>query len=172
MIEQLRFTTVRVGLVRLTVGGHSIESDVRVLLGSDGGYRLLAGTLSDPVPTIEEAAARAVPEPCPPDVICAVQWREDGARLDPGEHPCPICGAPVLASPRYPRKLCPACVLEATDAEGRSIHFTNTDLSGGFEARHSDDGTPHPGGECFVRGTPCQAEESKFGGIVVQPITE
>jgi hypothetical protein len=172
MGEPLRFTTLRVGLVRLTVGGQSIESDVRVLLGSDGGYRLLAGELSDPVPTIEEAVARAVPESCPPDVTCEVQWREDSAPLDPGEHRCPICGAPVLGSPRYPRKVCLACVLEATDAEGRSIHFTNTDLSGGFEARRSDVGTSHPGGECFVRGIRCQAEESKFGGIVVQPITD
>lgn len=166
----IRFTTVRVGVATLTVGGQSIESDVRVLLGSDGGYRVLAGTLSEPVPTLEEAA-RAACEPCPPDVRCAVQWREDGAPPGPGEHPCPICGAPVHASPRYPRKLCPACVLEAADAEGRSIHFTNTGLSGGFAATPADAGSLPPGGECFVRGVRCRAEEGRFGGIVIQPVT-
>lgn len=172
MNASIGFTTMRVGLIRLTVAGHCFESDIRVLLSSDGGYRLLAGTLSDPAPTIEEAVARAVRGPYPPDVTCEVQWREDGTPLGPGEHPCPICCAPVLASPRYPQKLCPVCVLEATDAEGRSIHFTNTGLSGGLEARYSDDERSLADCECFVRGIRCRAEECKFGGFVVQPVTK
>lgn len=172
MSAPLQFTTVRAGLIRLTVSGHTIDSDVRILLGSDGNYRLLSGALSEPLSTIEEAMARAAPEPCPPDVTCEVQWREGGAPLGPGEHACPICGAPVLASPRYPRQLCPACVLEATDARGRSIRFANTGFSGGLEARYSDDGSIHTGSECLVRGVRCRAEEHRFGGIVVQPITE
>jgi len=70
---------------------------------------------------------------------------------------------------RYPRLLCPACVREATDAGGRSLRFFNTGTGGGFEARHADDGSPHAGHECFVRGVRCRADEHHFGGIVVQP---
>jgi hypothetical protein len=171
MSEALSFTTVRVGAIKVTVEGHELESDVRVLLGSDGGYRVLAaGTLSEPLSTLEEAAARAQPEASSPGVTCELCWREDGAPLDADEQPCAICSAVVAASPRYPRKLCPACVLEATDANGRLLQFNNTGPFCGFEARYRDDESAHPGGACWVRGIRCQAEEGRFGGIVVQPI--
>ena len=161
MSQPLRFTTVRVGTISVTGEGHTFEFDVRVLLGSDGAYRLLSGTLSEPVPTEEEAVHLLTSD---------VEWRDGVAVLEPEEQPCAICGAPVTASARYPRKLCLPCVLEATDADGRSLQFSNTGPFGGFEARHRDDKSPYPGGECFVRGIRCQAEEGRFGGIVVQPL--
>jgi hypothetical protein len=86
------------------------------------------------------------------------------------EQACPICGSPVPASPRYPRQLCSACVLEATDAAGRPLRFQNVSLSGGFEAFHADDGSLYDSHECFVRGVRCRADERYFGGIVIQTV--
>jgi hypothetical protein len=170
-MEALRFATVRLGVVALEVGGQVIESDVRILRESDGRYRVLAGELSEPLPSLDEAVLRVEEgELVPSDVSRVVRWRSDLAPLAPGEASCPICGAPVLSSPRYPRRLCPACVLEATDAGGRPLRFANTDASGGLEARYADDDTRYTGETTFVRGVSCRAAEAHFGGIVVQPI--
>jgi len=167
----LRFATIRVGVIALDVRGQAAEFDVRILMDSDGGYRVLSpGDLSEPLPSLEAAVQRVeAGEPVPPDVSRVVRWRPDLRPLVPDEIPCPICGAPSSVSPRYPRLLCPACVREATDAGGRSLRFFNTGTGGGFEARHADDGSPHAGHECFVRGVRCRADEHHFGGIVVQP---
>src|SRR5262245_10303291 len=167
----MRFETIRVGVIALDVRGQAVEFDVRILMDSDGRHRVLSpGDLSEPLPSLEEAVRRVeVGEPLPPDVSRVVRWRPDLAPLIPDEAPCPICGAPSSMSSRYPRPLCPACVREATDAGGRALRFFNTGTGGGFEARH-DDGTPHAGHECFVRGVRCRADEHYFGGIVVQPI--
>jgi hypothetical protein len=166
----LRFETIRVGVIALDVHGQAVEFDVRILMDSDGRHRVLSpGDLSEPLPSLEAAVLRVeVGEPVPPEVSRVVRWRPDLAPV-PGEIPCPICGAPSATSPRYPRLLCPACVREATDAGGRPLRFFNTDTGGGFEARHADDGTPHAGHECFVRGVRCRADAHHFGGIVVQP---
>lgn len=168
--HSLRFTTVRIGVVAVDVAGQRIETDVRVLLGGDGAFRLLAGgALSEPLPSIEATVARAgASEPSDPGVIVKVQWRNSTAPLG-DERACPICGAPAFASSRYPRPLCPACVLEATDAAGRSLRFDNVSLSGGLAARFADDGSLYEGDKCFVRGVRCRAEERRFGGVVLQP---
>ena len=168
-MESLRFATIRLGLIELDVGGQVIELDVRILMGSDGSHRVLAGELSEPLPSLEEAVLRVEGEPVPCDVSRVVRWRPDLAPLVPGEAACPICGAPGPSSPRHPRRLCPACVLEATDAGGRPLRCFNTHLSGGLAGRYVDDGTPYPGDTCFVRGVPCRGAEAHFGGIVVEP---
>jgi len=69
--------------------------------------------------------------------------------------------------PRAPRALCQACVLEARDSAGRRLRFFNESLSGGFRAEYAD-GTPYPSHQCFVRNVPCWADESRFGGIIVE----
>jgi hypothetical protein len=169
-VQPLRFTTIRLGIVTLEVGDQVIEADTRIVMGSDGRYRVLAGELSEPLPTLEDAVLRVEGEVVPSDVSRFVRWRSDLAPLAPDEAPCPVCGAPAPTSSRYPRRLCPACVLEASDEGGRPLRFTNTDASGGLEARYADDGTRYSGETCFVRGVPCRAAEHHFGGIVVQPI--
>ena len=85
-------------------------------------------------------------------------------------HTCPICGATGLRySPRYPDYVCRDCVTRAVSAEGRLLSFSNVSLSGGFLARHRDDGTTHDSHVCFIDGHRCWADEARFGGIVVQP---
>jgi hypothetical protein len=80
---------------------------------------------------------------------------------------CPLCGAVVPTTERYPRALCGACAALACDAHGRSLEFFNESLSGGFIAQYADTGEPYPSHECWVRGVLCWADEARFGGIVV-----
>jgi hypothetical protein len=173
MTEPLRFTTVRVGVVAVVMDDQVWETDVRVLRDSAGSYRLFNGSLSPPLASAGDAVARAeAPEPGRCGVSHKVRWRDGTAPAGPNENPCPVCGAPAPVSLRYPRALCPVCVLEATDRAGRPLEFGNAGLSGGFEARYADDGSPYDSAECLVRGVRCHAEEHRFGGIVVQPVVE
>ena len=83
--------------------------------------------------------------------------------------PCPICGDPRPHSERYPDHLCADCVGRATDEVGRPLRFFNLSLSGGFGAQYADTGEFRDSHVCFVDGVRCQADEARFGGIVVQP---
>jgi hypothetical protein len=172
MSGTLRFTTVRLGTGVISAGEHTVELDVRVLLDSDGRHRVLTGgTLSAPLASLEAAVALAeAPEPRSREAAFVVQWRKEGAPFEPDERACPVCGAPVAHVSRYPRRLCPACVLEATDQAGRPLRFANAELSGGMVAWYADDGAPYAGHECLVRGIPCRAHEQRMGGIAVQPL--
>ena len=90
---------------------------------------------------------------------------------DPGDaaQMCPLCGASVPPSPRYPDYVCEVCVAEAVDEDGRSLAFFNTGLGGGFGARVVATGETRASHACFIRGVPCYADEARFGGIVVRP---
>lgn len=81
---------------------------------------------------------------------------------------CPICGTKVRPYERYPRYLCSACAGRAVCEKGRPLSFSNTDLSGGFEACYADTGEPREGHACYVDGVACRADEARFGGIVIQ----
>jgi len=96
----LRFATIRVGVIALDVRGQAAEFDVRILMDSDGGYRVLSpGDLSERLPSLEAAVQRVeAGEPVPPDVSRVVRWRPDLRPLVPDEIPCPICGAPSSVS--------------------------------------------------------------------------
>jgi hypothetical protein len=89
---------------------------------------------------------------------------------------CPICAATVQPSARYPSYICGHCASKAVDANGRALSFYNADMTGGFEARFTDDGSlaeevtrTH---RVFVEGKKCVADEARFGGIVLQTIVE
>lgn len=93
--------------------------------------------------------------------------------------PCPTCGAPVQAWERYPNALCRDCVALARDEQGRPLRFGNeTMLAAGFIAEVEDDGVWRPVDgatyevTCWVKGTRCVAHEHRFGGIVVQAVTD
>src|SRR5690349_15807446 len=63
----------------------------------------------------------------------------------PGGDPsgiCPNCGgASEYQNARYPEALCHQCDSRATDMAARPVSMYNVSMSGGFEARHVDDGT-------------------------------
>ncbi|MDO7841558.1 hypothetical protein [Sphingomonas immobilis] len=81
---------------------------------------------------------------------------------------CPICGTAVRPNPRYPNYLCQTCAVRAKSSDGRPLTFFNTDMSGGYEARYADNGTPYGSHDCYVDGVLCHADEARFGGIVIQ----
>lgn len=164
------FDTVRIGILAFTLDGHDYEFDSRILRRSDGIYFVLSGALSPPFKTLEDAIAHAEsPTPAPPEVSFEMQWRDNIDTLRPDEQKCFICHAPIVVSPRYPQQLCPACILEATDAQGRFLRFGNESLGGGLVAHYVDDNGVYRSVECFVRGIPCRAEEHRFGGVVLLP---
>ncbi len=164
------FDTVRIGTLTFRLDGHDYELDTRILRRSDGIYFVLSGALSPPFKTLEEAITRAEsPTPAPPEVSFKMLWRDNIDILQPDEQRCFVCNAPMVASPRYPKQLCPACILEATDAKGRFLRYGNESFGGGLIARYVDDNGVYRSTECFVRGIPCRAEEHRFGGIVLLP---
>jgi len=83
---------------------------------------------------------------------------------------CPICHRSVPPFARYPRYLCAECASRAKSKDGRSLKFSNIDMSGGFIAVYADTGESHPSHECYVDGIQCYADEHRFGGIVIQTV--
>jgi hypothetical protein len=82
---------------------------------------------------------------------------------------CPFCGAEIFANPRYPVRLCRACIARAESADGRPLRFSNLSVGGGFIAHYVDSGAEHPGHDCYVDGKLCRADEEYMGSIVVIP---
>ncbi len=109
------------------------------------------------------ADAKTYAESATPGIL----WRTDLTLL-PDESPCPTCTMPVQSNARYPGQLCAICMLEAVDARGRALTFSNVDATGGFCATLDDGTVVSDGHVCFVRGVRCRADEAHFGGIVVQ----
>ena len=143
---------------------------VRIVRDSTGAYRVLGSTLGPPFAALLEAQASVERLLLPKrSGSPAIEWRADLSSRE-GEHPCAICSAPVAHSARYPQQICAACVLEACDEGGRAVRFQNTTtFGGGIEGTYRDDGSRYANDECFVRGSRCQAQEHRFGGIVMQP---
>ena len=88
---------------------------------------------------------------------------------------CPHCGGPSeYQSMRYPRALCHACDLRATDLAGRPVLLSNESMSGGFIALHSDDESRCEqvtgDGRVLIDGVEFRAGEAHMGGCVVQPL--
>lgn len=85
---------------------------------------------------------------------------------------CPICGAQVSWSERYPAYLCENCYSRAASEDGRPLVFGNLSINGGFVAFYADSMERYPAYICFVDGVECYADEARFGGIVIQPVKE
>jgi hypothetical protein len=86
------------------------------------------------------------------------------------EQYCPICNVPVKPSIRYPRYLCNACAVKAKSKDGRPLKFFNESMSGGYAAEYVDTDVSYPSHECYVNEIECYADESRFGGIVIQAV--
>ncbi len=85
------------------------------------------------------------------------------------QHTCPICGASGLPSwERYPRYVCGACVGRACDERGRRLEFFNEGPFGGFLSVYADTRERYGQRRCYIDGRACEADEARFGGIVIQ----
>lgn len=88
---------------------------------------------------------------------------------------CPHCRNPSeYQNARYPRALCHACDMRATDLAGRPVSLGNESFSGGFIASHRDDGSRCAqvtgDGRVLIDGVEYRAGEAHMGGCVVQPL--
>ena len=79
---------------------------------------------------------------------------------------CPICEKNMIHSERYPNMICEKCCNKTLTRDGESIEFYNIDHTGGFiSIVNNIKGKIH---ECYVDNHKCYADESRFGGIVIQ----
>lgn len=85
---------------------------------------------------------------------------------------CPVCKDKVTKNPRYPRYLCRICASQAADESGRPLEFSNTHITGGFEARYAQTQKIRRSHVCFVKGIRCRADEARYGGIVIQTFND
>lgn len=87
---------------------------------------------------------------------------------------CPHCGGlSEYQNVRYPRALCHACDLRATDLTRRPVRLTNESVSGGFIAVHDDESRCEQvtgDGRVLIDGVEYRAGEAHMGGCVVQPL--
>lgn len=84
---------------------------------------------------------------------------------------CPICSSEMGSPPlllRYPKQICQSCYSKATDKNGDSVAFANVDWSGGLMGLYLKDKSPYNESICFINNIECEAQEAKFGGIVIQ----
>lgn len=89
---------------------------------------------------------------------------------DAPTQPCPLCGTPQRANPRYPRYVCPACTARAVDDRGRPVRAYNTHAMGyGVQVQVTATGEALDTTTLFIDGVACRAAEARFGGIVIQP---
>ena len=84
---------------------------------------------------------------------------------------CPICSKPVEPSQRYPRHVCHECASRASSHDGHALEFHNVSFSGGFAAKYADSGKEYLSHDCYIDGIKCYADEARFGGIVIQVIS-
>lgn len=83
---------------------------------------------------------------------------------------CPICNEKVPFSSRYPHYVCERCSVNAVDENGQSLKFWNVSISGGFEARYTETNKIRNSHVCYISGIKCWADESRFGGIIIQKL--
>ncbi len=103
--------------------------------------------------------------------------REAGRRYT---QPCPLCARAAVHDPRYPRAVCDHCRGRTTDRAGRRVTGFNVDFSGGMIAYFTDDSGAQREecvevtrtGRCFIDGRPATMREGRFGGIIIEAVTE
>ena len=71
---------------------------------------------------------------------------------------CPICKGVVKYQPRYPNYVCEVCMSEGVEVNGKVIPKNEIDVYSNLTLA------------CKVKGVICNAQEARFGGIVVQII--
>lgn len=104
---------------------------------------------------------------------------EPGAELLPRYHRpmtdadlqqrCPLCGAALPISTRYPRYVCASCAAGAVDLDGHPVEFSNEGLSGGLVSSSPRAPVESGRASCLIEGVRCVAEEAHMGGVVIQP---
>ncbi len=96
-------------------------------------------------------------------------------------HPCPICGTPTAHQDRYPASVCADCQHRAADSDGRRVVAYNEGFGGGLIVFYAEAPTGPQSeiagdvletGRCWIDGIACVMQEARFGGVVVQRLTD
>lgn len=85
---------------------------------------------------------------------------------------CPICEKVVENNQRHPNYICVDCTAKVTDKNGRYLKFANVDMAGGYQAWYVDTQVSYDSHICYIEGVKCYADEHRFGGIVIEKLTE
>ena len=88
------------------------------------------------------------------------------------KEPCIICKKDHMIIERYPNAVFNKCSSQTQTKNGMEINFGNIDLSGGFVSYIFQAGSCEEGEEhiCYIDGIKCYADESRFGGVVIQVV--
>lgn len=161
----------------LVCGGFAFDGgDRAAIIGYDGGYQTsmteLAGETIDMLVAgwlVEQRHRHGAVAPAP-----------SAAPATP-THPCPLCGRPTGHQDRYPRSVCADCFARIADAAGRRIVAFNEGISGGLIVFYADSptgaqseiaGDVLESGRCWIDGIECTIGEARFGGVVVQRLSD
>lgn len=85
---------------------------------------------------------------------------------------CPICGIEVGWNERYPDYVCGECMGRVVSIDGRPVIFGNRSINGGLMAVYGDTFENCDSNFCLIDGVRCYAEEARFGGIVIRPVSQ
>jgi len=100
------------------------------------------------------------------------QEQEERQKTQPKQF-CPVCGAQVNYSLRYPKAICKSCKSKITDCNGRPVEFFNTEFLGyGCQGYYSGTNQKelYDSTACYIGTVELVANEHRFGGIVIQTI--
>lgn len=147
-----------------------VAGDAAAIIGHRGGYQ--TSLLDESGETIETLVIGWLVE----------QRHEYGVATPVGPtHPCPICGAPVPHEDRYPAAVCVDCRERTCDRDGRRVVGYNESLAGGLIVFYAESptgpqsevaGEVLESGRCWIDGIACSIAEARFGGVVVERLTE
>lgn len=59
----------------------------------------------------------------------------------------------------------------ARTIDGRPVVFGNASINGGLVATFLDNREAYLSDVCFVDGVECRAQEARFGGVVMMPVS-
>ena len=85
---------------------------------------------------------------------------------------CPICKQLHKVLSRYKLSICDDCInnFKCYDQNGNIVNFCNESMSGGFVSLHRENGIDVKKQDhiCYINNIKCIANESRFGGIIIQ----
>lgn len=147
-----------------------VAGDLAAIIGYRGGYQM--SLLEESGDTIETLVLGWLVE----------QRHRYGVDAPAGPtHPCPVCGRPTGHDDRYRAAVCAACRQRTSDRDGRRVIGHNEGLAGGLIVFYAESpsgpqteiaGDVLDTGRCWIDGIACTIEAARFGGVVVQRLTE
>lgn len=89
------------------------------------------------------------------------------------EQQCPICFKNIPECSRHIRYICRTCLetYPKLNEKGEEVEFFNQGWFGGFICKIKETGETNEDHVCFINNVKCWADEYRFGGIVIEAMT-